>query len=165
MTASLEFAPKIRKWADIFMQRSMREFLVFSRNNGLSMSQMATLFRLKHSKVCDVSDVGEHLGVTNAAASQMVDRLVQFGYVERAEDPEDRRVRQLTLTPRGEAVVEESIAARSKWMEQLADAFTEEQQEDILSALNMLMDAATQIEPSGHFEPSQEVHHRSPANT
>ncbi|HLE14226.1 MAG TPA: MarR family transcriptional regulator [Anaerolineales bacterium] len=147
MDPTHEFPQVLREWAGIFMQRSMRDFVQFSRDSGLSMSQMSTLFRLYHSKVCGVSEVGDHLGVTNAAASQMVDRLVQLGIVERSEDPQDRRVRQLTLTAKGKAIVEESIEARHHWMAQLTEALTPDEQRAIVAALTILTQAALKLEP------------------
>jgi DNA-binding MarR family transcriptional regulator len=50
-----------------------------------------------------VLDVAEHLGVTKQAASQLVEQLVQRGYVTRVQHPDDARARLLTLTPRGRA--------------------------------------------------------------
>ena len=41
------------------------------------------------------------LGITKQATSQTVDTLVKRGYLERAEDPTDRRRIKLTLTERG----------------------------------------------------------------
>jgi DNA-binding MarR family transcriptional regulator len=48
-----------------------------------------------------VAEVAAHLGVTKQAASQLVEQLVQRGYVKREPDPNDRRSRRLALTARG----------------------------------------------------------------
>ena len=154
MVTSEEFTQVLHNWSEVFMRRSMREFVQFSRDSGLSMSQLSTLFRIYHAKACDVSSVGDHLGVTNAAASQMVDRLVQLGFMERSEDPQDRRVRQLTLTLKGKKVVDDSIAARRHWMIQLTDALTPEDQRAIIAALTILTQAAVQIEPQVQRNPN-----------
>jgi DNA-binding MarR family transcriptional regulator len=45
--------------------------------------------------------VGVHLGITKQAAAQLVDHLVESGYVERHPDPRDKRARLLVLTERG----------------------------------------------------------------
>lgn len=150
-----EFTQVLHQWVEVFMQRSMREFVQFSKDSGLSLSQLSTLFRIYHSKACGVSAIGDHLGVTNAAASQMVDRLVQLGLLERSEDPQDRRVRQLTLTAEGKKVVEESMAARRQWMVQLTDALTPQDQRAITAALTILTDAAVHLEPQIHPETNQ----------
>jgi DNA-binding MarR family transcriptional regulator len=94
-----------------------------------------------------VSDVGELLGVTNAAASQMVDRLVQYEMIERSEDPVDRRVKQLKLTEKGRGIVQESIEARRRWMEKLTNALTHDEQISIITALTILTNAAHDLEP------------------
>jgi DNA-binding MarR family transcriptional regulator len=160
MATSQEFARAVREWAEVFMQRSMHDFVRFSRSSGLSLSQMSTLYRLYQAKVCGVSDVGGHLGVSNAAASQMVDRLVQLGFLERSEDPYDRRVRQLTLTAQGRKLVEECIAARWRWMDQLAEKLDPGEQEAIVTAFSRLTAAAQQFESTPTIETRHSVKHQ-----
>jgi DNA-binding MarR family transcriptional regulator len=50
-----------------------------------------------------LSDVISDLGVSKQTAGELVDTLVVRGYVERTEDPRDRRRVFLTLTDRGRA--------------------------------------------------------------
>jgi DNA-binding MarR family transcriptional regulator len=128
------------------MRRSMHEFVQFSKDSGLTISQLSALFRLYHGGTCGVSEIGDHLGVTNAAASQMVERLVQLGLLERSEDRSDRRVKNLTLTENGRRMVIESITARQAWMEQLTITLTSEQQASISAALLALTEAAQRLE-------------------
>jgi len=74
----------LRTWSEVFMRRSMHDFRSFSRRSGLSMSQISVLFRLHYGGQCSVSDLGDHLGVSNAASSQLVDRLVGMGLLMRS---------------------------------------------------------------------------------
>ena len=145
MEISQQFTQVLHDWVEAFMQRSMHDLVSFSKQSGLSMGQLSTLFRLYHGKVCGVSDIGEQLGVTNAAASQMVDRLVQQGVLERAEDPHDRRVKQITLTPKGQELVQAHIAARQRWMEELTQALTPEELETTTHSLVLLTRAARNL--------------------
>ena len=140
------FSEVLREWAEVFMRRSMGDIVQLSKQSGLSMSQLGALFRLHRSGYCGVSNIGDHLGVTHAAASQMVDRLVQQGLLERAEDLDDRRVKKITLSPKGRKLVEESIEARRRWVEQLTDKLTVEEQESISAALVTLTAAARSLE-------------------
>jgi DNA-binding MarR family transcriptional regulator len=132
----------IREWSEIFMQRSMHDFRKFMEETGLSFSQITILMRLLHGGNTGVSEIGDQLGVTNAAASQAVDRLVQAGMIERTEDPQDRRAKRLALTPSGCTLIEKGIEIRSRWVEGLTDALTSEQQNLIISALTLLTAAA-----------------------
>jgi DNA-binding MarR family transcriptional regulator len=111
------------------------------------MPQINTLMRLHYQGSCGISDIGNQLGVTNAAASQMVERLVQQGLIERGEHPNDRRAKQLTLTRKGQEFIQQGIAARRRWMEELATTLTREQQADIVMALACLTEAARKLEP------------------
>ena len=86
------------------------------------------------------------MSVTNAAASQMVDRLVQLGYLERAEDVNDRRMKQLTLTSKGRALIVKSLEARRRWLEDLVTALTPDQQAEIAEALALLTQAARELD-------------------
>jgi DNA-binding MarR family transcriptional regulator len=61
----------------------------------------------------------QQLGVSKQVASQLVDSLVLNGYLKRAEDPEDRRKSNLTLTERGRVAAVIQAAARKKIDSQL----------------------------------------------
>ena len=144
--AKRKFSEALHEWVEVFMHRSMRDSMRFWKDSGLSFPQITTLMRLHYHGVCGVSEVGSHLGVTNAAASQMVERLVQLGYVGRAERPEDRRAKQLTLTPKGRALVQKSLAARRRWLEELVAALSPTEQTEIADALTMLTEAARELD-------------------
>jgi DNA-binding MarR family transcriptional regulator len=136
----------LHDWIEVFMRRSMRNFLRFARENGLSMSQLSALLHLHHKRI-GVTDLGDHLGVTSAAASQMLERLVQQGLILRREDPNDRRVKQIALTDKGCQILEESIHARHGWVNGLGETLTEPEKEQIIGALNLLIEKAIRLDP------------------
>lgn len=63
------------------------------------------VFRLLEDGPRKLRDVAEHLGITAPGALKIVDDMVSKGYVERSDDPEDGRVKQLMLTSRGRQVL------------------------------------------------------------
>ncbi|MGW0019086.1 MarR family winged helix-turn-helix transcriptional regulator [Rhodococcus sp. NPDC003382] len=67
------------------------------------------------------SDLAEHLGVTKQAAGQLVDQLVDRGYVTREADPTDARARLLRLTDRGWACTRAADDAAREAVEQWRD--------------------------------------------
>ncbi len=136
----------LREWVEVFMRRSFRDFRHFMAQTGLSPSQVGTLMRLHHCQSIGVSEIGEHMGITAPAASQLVDRLVIQGLLERTEDPDDRRYKQVSLTKEGTRVVEDGIRSRQTWMEELTSAFSVEEQERIIEVLGVLTEGARRLE-------------------
>jgi DNA-binding MarR family transcriptional regulator len=136
----------VREWTEVFMHRSMRDFKRFMDETDLSFSQISVLMRLKHGGKSGVSEIGGQMGVTNAAASQAVDRLVHLGLIERTEDPVDRRAKRLTLTQAGQTVIEKAVEARSQWVEGATEALSPAQQDMIIAALTLLTGAARKTE-------------------
>ena len=146
MSAPKQFSDVLQEWASVFMRRSMDDFKRFMDESGLSFSQIHILMRLHFGGTCDVTEVGTHLGITNAAASQTIERLVQMGLLTRMEDPVDRRVKRITLTPKGHSLVEQGVEARRRWLEGLTQALSPREQEMIAGTLAVLTDAAHKTE-------------------
>jgi MarR family transcriptional regulator, organic hydroperoxide resistance regulator len=134
------FASTLWEWTDVFMHRSMRNFLRYSKDSGLSMSQLGALFYIRRKGTCDVSNLGDELGVTSAAVSQMIERLVQQGLILRAEDPNDRRFKQLVLTEKGQQILQESIQARQNWLNDLVSTMSDDEKNQVNAALRIMID-------------------------
>jgi DNA-binding MarR family transcriptional regulator len=86
-----------------------------------------------------VTDVAEFLGVTNAAASRSIDRLVQRGLIERTVSADDRRAVDLALTPESEQLLERFEQTRSAELLKLLGDYPEEK----LQRATVLMDELT----------------------
>ena len=161
MSPEENFTQVLREWSHVFMHRSVSEFKRFMDDSGLSATQIHGMMLLYHSPGegkrknqvgCNVSELGSHLGISNAASSQMIDRLVQLGLIQRSENPSDRRVKHVVLTAKGSALIEDGIEARRTWMETLTFALTPEEQRAIIHALTLLTQAARKLEPSAQAE-------------
>jgi len=142
MSTSNDFSKVVRDWAQVFMHRSMSDFKRFMEDTGLSFSHVNILMHLYHGGISGVSEIGERMGFTNAAASQTVDRLVNMGLLMRTEDPLDRRAKQLELTPKGRDLIIKGIDARMHWIESLTDSLSGQDLDMITSALTILTDTA-----------------------
>ena len=69
--------------------------------HGLTLAHVKLLAMVRWSDRETVSDLALFLGVTPAAASKSVDRLVQRGLLRRSPAPDDRRAHLLALTDAG----------------------------------------------------------------
>ena len=146
MSSPKQFNTTMREWAESFMHRSMREWSRYVKSSGLSMPQFSILMKIYHRGGCGISDISQHLDVTNAAASQLVDKMVGMGLLDRAEDPKDRRAKQVTLSNKGRSLLEKGAEARNRWVEDLATHLTAQQRDEVISALKLLLDASRALD-------------------
>jgi len=131
---------------DVFMHRSMRGWNQFAKSTGLSMPQFSILMQLHYKGPCGMSEISERFDVSAAAASQLVDKLVNSGYLERAEDPSDRRAKLLRLSENGEKLVDNGIQERYRWMDELVQSLNEDERAKISDSLEVLTRAAQAVE-------------------
>ena len=148
MSASAEITNIIRQWMDVVATRALHDHARYVKASGLSMPQFFVLMQLHHHGKCGVTDIGDRMETTSAAASQLIDRLVQSGLLARAEDPDDRRAKQIALTEKGRTLIEKGIAERYRWVEDLAASLTAEEQAAVLKALPPLIEALKKLETS-----------------
>jgi DNA-binding MarR family transcriptional regulator len=71
----------------------------------LGFTQLAALYVLAEGRTTTVTDLADAIGRSPSATSRLVDGLVQRRFVERRVEAEDRRLRTLRLTARGEAIL------------------------------------------------------------
>jgi DNA-binding MarR family transcriptional regulator len=136
----------IRQWMDVFMHRSMSDWSHYVKSTGLSMPQFSIMMQLHYRGGCGLSDVSERMEISTAAASQLVERLVVSGLVERTEDAHDRRAKQIALSAKGQALIASSIEVRMRWVEELALTLSLEEQHEVGQALLTLIEAARRAE-------------------
>jgi len=146
MTNSTQFTQSVRLWMDVFMSRSMRGWGLFAKSTGLSMPQFSLMMMMHHKGACGMSEVSERFEITAAAASQLVEKLVQSGFILREEDPHDRRAKLLNLTDAGQELIKQGIEQRYQWVEQLASKLDAEEKSKVVEALALLTEAAKALE-------------------
>lgn len=68
----------------------------------LTIAQLRTLLVLAEEGPLVIGHIAQRLGIGLSTGGHLVDRLVQVGLAERAEDVDDRRRTLARLTPKGE---------------------------------------------------------------
>ncbi len=101
---------------------------------NLSFPESIVLRMLQRASL-SVADVASCISITQSAASRVVDRLVHGGYVEREENPADRRQKVLTLTPAGEALMEQIEAKVAHAAQPIIDALSKPEREQFCALL------------------------------
>ena len=138
MSSQNDFLNVMESWASIYLFHSLTEFFNYLKLSDLSMLQAYALTFIFYKGSSKISDLCEHMMVSPAAASQMVDRLEKQNLVERTAEPGDRRIRNVVLSDQGENFVKQSIEARQSWVKEIPAQLSEEQLDQISTALQLL---------------------------
>ena len=92
-------------------------------NIDISMAQVKVLLILHHMGGHTINRLAERLQISAPTASQLVERLVKAGYASRRESNTDRRLVEVQLTERGQALVKNLQGPRDRvvaeWLIQL----------------------------------------------
>jgi DNA-binding MarR family transcriptional regulator len=91
-----------------------------SCKSGVSYSAMAVIFRLEHQRTMKMNDIADYLSITLGAATSLVDKLEEQGWVERTRCQEDRRIIFVRLTEEGMAKL---LALRNEFVDQACGVF------------------------------------------
>ena len=90
----------------------------------LTPAQMKLLKLISQAQGPTVGDVATFMGVSNAAASKAIDRLVRRGFLKRAAGRSDRRASELVVTPSGQCMLSAFETVRSRRLAEVFDRFS-----------------------------------------
>lgn len=128
------------------LERSVNRFAELC---GLTFPQWMALGFIGHCGEGGIrhAELGNHLMLSKAPVTGVVDRLEREGYVRRVGDEKDRRVSRIVMTPKGETVwwdVKNHLRENSQKLLEILPAHEHEQ---LLSILSRLMTAAAAADP------------------
>jgi DNA-binding MarR family transcriptional regulator len=164
--AASESSPQERETA-ARVTALLRHLFLYDRGNqlrviedsGLSMTQCKALLELgglgQGAQTWQVGDLAEVFGVSVPSMSRAVDGLVKKDLATRVEDPDDRRVRRVTITGAGKDLVETLVAVRQTGMQAFAASLTAAQRRKLDAAVDSLMDREDIAQTYQHLKGSE----------
>src|SRR6266481_6099126 len=102
---------------------------------GLDDSDFRVLEVLLHKGPLPVNTIGPKVWLTPGSISVAVDRLVRQGLVSRNDQPDDRRVRRVELTPKGRALITRGFGEHAAAMEDVAGVLSKNERLTLLRLL------------------------------
>ncbi len=115
---TLEVVPAVMR----FIRAEMRS----NRGPDLSVPQFRALLHIRRNVGSSLSALADHLGLTPATTSSMVDGLVRRQIVCREPSTVDRRRLALTLSPGGKRAIDLSMTAAQRGLASKLQALPEE---------------------------------------
>jgi DNA-binding MarR family transcriptional regulator len=97
------------------------------RAEGITYSQMHALTALKEHRSMIGKDLADYMQLTPSSVTQLIESLVQNGYVARQQDEEDRRNVYLHLTESGQQKIAHLREARKKILETFNSTLSDEE--------------------------------------
>ena len=149
MQASTSHAPAdtavLARDLGLFLKRVLftnnREFFGALQKAGISFTQLKCLgFLVEAHGSMSLGALSEELALSPAAISRAVDGLVQRGELKRAEDPEDRRSKIVSLTAKGRATYDRIIAVRLAGVRNFVEELEPEERDALGSALHPIIE-------------------------
>lgn len=107
---------------------------------------MAVLFRMEEGMT--MTQLSDHLVVSNGNVTGIVDRLEQEGFVERITDENDRRTTLVTMTEEGRIDFSYMAIAHQEWINELLDAVSVDDAHLLTDKLSGLREAQKAAEQS-----------------
>lgn len=111
----------------------------------LTYAQSQVLFYVSDHPGCHMGDVARAFRVTLPAVTHIVDRLEEKQFMTRGDDPADRRVYTLALTPQGKALVEELEEMRLGSLEEVLTRMSAGARHRLITGLEALVNAAEKM--------------------
>ena len=128
---------------EIIARQSFNQRIQFLLENNLSNSQMMSLFYLLHNQKVSLNALTVHLGISSPAVSQLIEKLVRSGLVERIPNQDDRRGKLLKLTDKGKTLVLQAKFSHHQTALDLVNSLTEEELPLIQKAIDILLGKLT----------------------
>jgi DNA-binding MarR family transcriptional regulator len=121
------------------MRGSSQQMYALIAELDVSITHMKTLHVLADGgSELSVKELSDRLGLSLPGASRIVDALMRRGWLERREDPDDRRMKRVRITDEGRKVLDRIEAARLAGLEDYAASLSPEQRTRLSSALSDL---------------------------
>lgn len=119
------------------------------QDRPLGGSEFGILEVLLHKGPLPINAIGERILLTSGSMTAAVDRLVALGLVTRVADPADRRVRQVALTPEGEACARQLFTQHAQALAELMAVLSPQEQDQLQTLLKKVGHHAAHLAASG----------------
>ena len=111
----------------------------------LPLAQLRLLWTVFYASEATMKDFSERLGVSQSTVTQLADRLVKRGLIERRADPDDRRIVRLRVSPTGGQVLMDAKNREQQTLRSVWEALTPSEQTEVVHGLEILAQTAETI--------------------
>lgn len=115
----------IERFTRILFSKVIERLAVVVSEEHLSFSQVAALHIIDRDADININDISTRLNLSMSATSRLIDELVKKELIERTEDQENRRAKNLSLSINGKKFMDNLSIERVKIIETSANSITD----------------------------------------
>ncbi|MDI1477500.1 MarR family transcriptional regulator [Polyangium sp. y55x31] len=139
----------LRESIRVTRMATARDFLIGAISSldeaELTLLQLGVLLLLDDGVPRTLKELAEVIGRSPSATSRLVDQLVRRKLLVREEDPEDRRARRVTRSPRAARLVAELLDRRTDAQISVMASLSDEERALVMRAFAILGEAAQRM--------------------
>ena len=105
------------------------------------MLQVQILGLLRMNPQSTAKDIGDAMYLSSSATTQLLQRLSEAGWIERRNDPADRRSIRLSLTDQGSALLNEYRSEKGDTVRDIFSVLSDQELEAFVSTIAKLNNA------------------------
>ncbi len=143
--------PELRLWLRLLTCTNLIEGEIrrrLRRDFATTLPRFDLLSQLdRHPSGLTLTELSNHMMVSNGNLTGLVDRLVSDGLVERQADPDDRRSTRVVLTRAGKADFDTMTPAHENWVGGMLDGLDEKDVRQLHDLLGKLRVSAAEATP------------------
>ena len=118
--------------------RELRSEMRKQSSTDLTVAQFRSLAFVDRNAGASLLEVANHLGLTPPSTSRLIDGLISRGMIIREDHPADRRRVKLTVTSRGQRILETSRQGTLDYLANKLGRLTASDRETIVKAMKTL---------------------------
>ena len=115
----------------------------------ITLPQLWALERLSRQNRCSMNELARFLNVSGPAATGLIDRLIAQGLARREDDPLDRRVVRVNITPKGAQIIANIWEQKRRMFTQVFSRISAKDRAQYLHTLEQVVHILSQRPPKG----------------
>jgi DNA-binding MarR family transcriptional regulator len=120
--------------------------------SGVTMSQCSTILAIGKKGLMTMNALSEWMSLATSTITRTVDNLVRDGYIERSQDPQDRRVVQVSLTEEGQKLFQAIKEIYDEYHRKIVECIPAEELHQVVESLTLLIEAMKKTPLLGNSE-------------
>lgn len=130
-----------------------------SPKDTLTLEQLQALMYISENQKIKMNDLAKFLGISAATATSLTNRLINHDWLQREEDPKDRRVVNITLKPNGKEKLRRILEYKTKELHNALATLNQNEKDQFISTLQKLETYLTES-AYGHSESHNQLNNK-----